>query len=265
MKTGIINSKKEFKELPIYNIQGLMETIVNVAIKSPKYKEKFEQYQKKVTRFSPELEFCMHELGWMIYDPFLSGKDEVLFSNGNRYLLASWDYINKDSFNRKAIDVDLGFPILTDENIRYDKNVKTESIRNGFIDSQGYIDVSFASTPNNAADIIVFERLIRDKDAYDKYQASKDLYVDNFSYLTSQKNVIFAKRLEDGNLSLQYVSDNDGKVRDIINRLDKEGIIKEFIPITQNGNLDLKIQEDEEYDLLVQEETEDKNNMRKAA
>lgn len=237
MKTGVLDSRLEFHELPFYEIQGLMKNIVETATKkSKKYQEIYSDYKKKITRFSPELEFCLHELGWMLYDPFLQNNDEVLFSNGNRCYLASREYVLRDGFDRHSINVDLGYPILTDENVKYDANMTIDNMNEGIIDSQGYVDAGFTDSLDTLAEIEVMQETIRDKKAYLDYLRSKDLFATKLEYITSKKNVISAKKLEDGSLTLQFVSENDGVVQEFIDTAKKENKIAELIPITQEEN-----------------------------
>lgn len=237
MKTGVLDSRLEFHELPFYEIQGLMKNIVETATKkSKKYQEIYSEYKKNITRFSPELEFCLHELGWMLYDPFLQGNDEVLFSNGQRCYLASREYVLKEGFDRHSINVDLGYPMLTDENVKYDANMNIENMDEGIIDSKGYVDAGFTDSLDTLAEIEVMEETISNKEAYLDYLDSKDTYDTKLDYITSKKNVISAKRLEDGTITLQYVSENDGVVQDFIDRAKSEDKIAELIPMTQEEN-----------------------------
>lgn len=237
MKTGVLDSRLEFHELPFYEIRGLMKNIVETATKkSKKYQEIYSEYKKNITRFSPELEFCLHELGWMLYDPFLQGNDEVLFSNGQRCYLASREYVLKEGFDRHSINVDLGYPMLTDENVKYDANMNIENMDEGIIDSKGYVDAGFTDSLDTLAEIEVMEETISNKEAYLDYLDSKDTYDTKLDYITSKKNVISAKRLEDGTITLQYVSENDGVVQDFIDRAKSEDKIAELIPMTQEEN-----------------------------
>lgn len=237
MKTGVLDSRLKFHELPFYEIQGLMKVIVETATKkSKKYSEIYSEYKKNITRFSPELEFCLHELGWMIYDPFLQGNDEVLFSNGNRCYLASREYILKEGFDRHSINVDLGYPMLTDEIVKYDASMNIENMDEGIIDTKGYVDAGFTDSLDTLAEIEVMEETISDKNAYLEYINSKDMYPTKLEYVTSKKNVISAKKLEDGTITLQFVSENDGVVQDFIERAKSENKIAELIPMTQEEN-----------------------------
>lgn len=237
MKAGVLDSKLEYHELPFYEIEGLMKKIVETATqKSAKYQKIYSSYKEKITRFSPELEFCLHELGWMLYDPFLQGNDEVLFSNGTRCYLASREYVLKKGFDRHSIDVDLGYPILTDENIKYDSEISLDNIDEGIIDSKGYVDSHFTDSLDTLAEIEVMENTIGNKEAYEDYLQNKDIYPTKLEYITSKKNVIAAKKLEDGSLTLQFVSENDDKVQDFIDRAKSEHKIAELIPMTQEEN-----------------------------
>lgn len=237
MKIGVLDSKLEFHELPFYEIQGLMKKIVETATKkSKKYQNIYSEYEKNITRFSPEVEFCLHELGWMICDPFLQGNDEVLFSNGERCYLASREYVLRDGFDRHSINVDLGYPMLTDATVKYDPKIKLDSIDEGIIDSKGYVDAGFTDSLDTLAEIEVMEETIANKDAYYDYLKYKDTYTTKLEYITSKKNVISAKKLEDGSLTIQFISENDGKVQSFIDRAKNENRIAELIPITQEEN-----------------------------
>lgn len=237
MKTGVLDSRLEFHELPFYEIQGLTKNIVETATKkSKKYQEIYSEYKKNITRFSPELEFCLHELGWMLYDPFLQGNDEVLFSNGNRCYLASREYVLKEGFDRHSINVDLGYPMLTDDNVKYDASMNIDNMEEGIIDSKGYVDAGFTDSLDTLAEIEVMQETISDKNAYLEYINSKEMYDTKLDYITSKKNVISAKKLEDGTITVQYVSENDGVVQDFIDRAKSENRIAELIPMTQEEN-----------------------------
>lgn len=236
MKTGVMDSRLEFHELPFYEIEGLCNAIVKTAIeKSEKYKELYEEYEKKVTRFSPAFEFCIHELGWMLYDPFTLGNDEVLFSNGKRCYVASMNYITQPNFDRHNIDnPNVGYPVLYDETIGYDPNIAIESIKEGIVDEQGYVDSGFTESLETLAELEVMFKLMKDKEAYEEYLASRDMYATKLDYITSKENVISAKKLEDGSMTIGYASENNGKVADFINRLKAEDKLAEYIPLVAN-------------------------------
>ena len=73
-------------ELEFYDIQGLAEKLVETAKGNETLKEYFAaNFKSKITRVSPEFEFLIHKLGWMLKDPFNLGEDEWLFSNGKAY------------------------------------------------------------------------------------------------------------------------------------------------------------------------------------
>lgn len=241
MKTGLLDSRLDMHELPFYEIEGLCENIVQTAItKSEKYRETYEEYKRKITRFSPAFEFCMHELGWMLYDPFCLGQDEVLFSNGHRCYLASLDYVKTPGFDRKKIDnEEMGFPRLDDETVGYDPKISVDSIKEGIVDSKGYIDCGFTDSLGTLAEIMVMNENIKDKEAYLDCLRSREDYPTRLDYLTSKKNVIAAKKLEDNTVSLRYVSENDGLVQEFIDRLRETNQLADLIPIIGNEDTHL--------------------------
>ncbi|MCX4248857.1 MAG: hypothetical protein OSJ65_03745 [Bacilli bacterium] len=236
MKTGVLDSKMNFHELPFYEIEGLCEKIAEKSASlSDDYKEKYEEYKKNITRFSAAFEFCLHELGWMLYDPFTLGNDEVLFSNGERCYIASMDFVKKEGFNRKDVqNKEVGYPRLDDTTIGYDPNISITSINQGIVDSEGYVDSSFADSLDTLADIEVMFENISSKDAYQMYMSSKNYYQTKLEYITSRPNTMSAQKLPDGNISLQYVSENNGKVLEFINRLKSQDMLAEYIPIKSN-------------------------------
>lgn len=237
MKMGVIDTKGDFHELPFYEIQGLCGEIVNTAIsKNEEYKNKFEEYKNKITRFSPEFEFCIHELGWYLYDPFCLGNDEVLFSNGNRCYIAPMDFVNKEGFNRHDVkNEDKGYPVLTDENVKYDSTLKNDSLyEEGIVDERGYVSASFVPNIETLAEIELMTSMIGSKEVYLDYMRFKNAYSSKLEYLTSKKNVISVKRLEDGTFTLQFVSGNDGIVGEFIQRLNNEEKIAELDPMLGN-------------------------------
>lgn len=236
MKTGVLDSKMNFHELPFYEIEGLCEEIAaKAASLSNDYREKYEDYKKNITRFSASFEFCLHELGWMLYDPFSLGNDEVLFSNGERCYIASMDYVTKEGFNRKDVqNKEVGYPRLDDTTIGYDPNISITSINNGIVDSEGYVDSSFADSLDTLADIEVMFENISSREAYQTYMSSKPYYQTKLEYITSRPNTMSARKLPDGNISLQFVSENTGKVEEFINRLKSQDMLAEYIPIKSN-------------------------------
>lgn len=245
LKTGVYDSKGEFRELYFYKMQGLFEEMTKAAIKaSPELKEKYEnEYKKKITRFSSELEFCLHELGWMIYDPFCQGSDDVLFSNGKRTYVASEDYIKRPDFDRKKINNDkTGFPKLTDEYVGYDADLKDyEAMNAGIIDEQGYVSSFFMPSMEDLATLELMHKMVKDERTYIDYLMHKDEYSSALEYLTSKKNVIAIKKLNDGTCTLEYVSENDGKVKKFIDSIDAEGKVAEFVPLVVEEETHLKV------------------------
>lgn len=232
--TGVFDVKGNFHELYFYKIQGLFEVMTKVAIEaSSELKEKYEkEYKGKITRFSSELEFCLHELGWMIFDPFCRGKDEVLFSNGKRSYIASTNYVSTPDFDRKKIDnEDVGFPLLTDEYVCYDSELKHyDKMDGGIIDEEGYVSSFFLPSMEDLATLELMHKMVGDEKTYTDYLMHKDEFSSSLEYLTSKKNVIGIKKLNDGKCTLEFVSENDGKVQQFIEELEREGYIEKFVP-----------------------------------
>lgn len=242
MKTGVFDSKKIFHEIPFYEIQGLMSEISKKAIElKPEYKKTFEKYKKNITRFSKELEFVLHELGWYIYDPFCHGEDEVLFSNGKRTYLASVSYIMKPDFDRKNIaDDTIGYPLLTDEIVGYDRELNYKNIDEGVVDSNGYVDCKFAGGLEELAEIELLHELIQNKAEYENYINTNHEYNSKLEYLTNKPNTMVARKQNDGTISLLFVSENDGVVKEFVDRLKEEEKISELIPIVGEESIKTK-------------------------
>lgn len=243
--TGVFDTDGNFRELYFYKLQGLFEVMTKAAIEaSSELKEKYEnEYKNKITRFSSELEFCLHELGWMIRDPFCQGKDEVLFSNGHRSYIASIDYVSSPDFDRKKINnEDMGFPVLTDEYIGYDPDLKDyEAMNGGIIDEQGYVSSFFLPSMEDLATLELMHKMVKDEKTYIDYLMHKDEFPSALEYLTSKKNVIAIKKLNDGSCTLEFVSENDGKVQKFIDKIESEGRIAEFVPLVVEENTGLKV------------------------
>lgn len=249
---GVYDTNKKFHKLDFYKMQGLFEEMTKAACNaSPEMKKLYEkEYKGKITRFSSELEFCLHELGWMIYNPFCEQVDEgpsfdpehpkgnVLFSNGKRTYISSGGYIMKPDFDRKSIDVEeTGFPKLTDEYVGYDANLKDYDAMNaGIIDEQGYVSSFFLPSMEELATLELLHKMIKDKETYEDYMLHKDEFANALDYLTSQKNVIAIKKLNDGSCTLEYVSENDGKVQQFIDELKAKDKIAEFVPLVVEEN-----------------------------
>lgn len=236
MTTGVFDSKMNFHELPFYEIEGLCDRIASKACElSDEYKEKYSEYQKNITRFSASLEFCLHELGWMIYDPLSLGEDEVLFSNGSRSYISSLEYVKNPNFDRKSIqDDNFGYPRLDDDTIGFDPNISITSVNSGIVDEEGYVDSGFVDSLDTLAEIEIMTENIRSEEAYKEYLETRYLYPSRLEYITSRPNTLKAEKLPDGNISLQYVSENSGKVEDFINRLRNADMLAEYIPIKAN-------------------------------
>ena len=79
----------------------------------------------------------------------------------------------------------------------------------------------------------MFENM-RSEASYLEYLRQKAFYSSKLEYITSRPNTISAKKLDDGNISLQFVSENNGKVENFINRLREQDMLAEYIPIKGN-------------------------------
>ncbi len=79
----------------------------------------------------------------------------------------------------------------------------------------------------------MFENM-RSEASYLEYLRQKAFYSSKLEYITSRPNTISAKKLADGNISLQFVSENNGKVENFINRLREQDMLAEYIPIKGN-------------------------------
>lgn len=232
---GVIDTKREFHELPPYKIEELCKTMVDVAIsEDEELKKKYEnEYKKKITRFSCNIEFVLRELGWMIYDPLCLGRDEVLFSNGKRDFIASMDYIRSINYDiRSIVNNKAGFLPLTDELLEYDKDLENTSNKNtGLVDDRGYISAINMPSLNDLASLSLMNDLMSDKSVYSDYKNHRDEFRSALEYVTSKRNCISIERMDDGKLTLGFVSENDGKVQSFIDRLEYEERIAELHPL----------------------------------
>ena len=237
MKTGLIDSQGRFHEVDYYEIQNLCEVMVQAAInKSPVLRKVFEEkFANKITRFSKELEFCLHILGWMVYDPFALGRDEVLFSNGERSYIASSEVITKPGFDRTKIkNNNLGFPILTDEVVGFDSTLNhIENYNKGIIDERGYVDASFVPTLKSLADIILMHDMIKDKELYEEFTSRGKNNHHPLDFLTARKNVIAIKKLDNGKYMMHFADENDGRVLEFIDKMEIEDRIEKLEVLEQ--------------------------------
>ena len=217
-------------ELEFYDIQGLAERLVG-AMDNETLKDYFEtNFKDKMTRVSPEFEFLIHKLGWMLKDPFNTGEDEYLFSNGSRAYIVSDDYINQEGFDRFAVQDDtVGFPILTDEALGYvPAPVKIGYVGTGILDEKGYVSASVISDPELLAQVLMMHEMINNKELYEEYtsEETEELYDSVEEYLKARPNIVATKKEANGKISLNYVSENTGTVKDTLDALAAEGLIE---------------------------------------
>ena len=238
MKHGLIQPNGRMHELHMYQIEGLCKAMMETAIKDEKYAAVYEEkYKGKYTYFSEALEFCLHELGWMLYDPFVTGKDEdhvnVLFSNGEECYVTSYKNAISPDFDRKSFNnPEVGIKRLTDETVSYDKTLsKFDEYDDGIVTDQGYISSMFlGENLNKLSLLMILHRMIHDKELYDDYLVNRPTYKDALAYLTAFPNVIAVDRQDNGQFLLSYVSENDGRVLDFINELIISGRMVNYDP-----------------------------------
>lgn len=242
---GVIDTKREFHELPFYKIKELCEVMVKTAVlEDAALKDKYDnEYKNKITRFSCDIEFVIRELGWMIYDPLCLGRDEVLFSNGERSFIASMDYIRSINYDiRSIVNNKAGFLPLTDELLAYDKSLSDTSNKGtGIVDERGYISSDRMPSLNDLASLSLMYDLMSDEEIYKDYLEHRHEFPTSLEYVTSKPNVISLERMDDGKLTLGFVSENDGIVGSFIERLEKEGRIAELKPLVQEERESLKV------------------------
>ena len=218
-------------ELEFYDIQGLAERLVKTAKDNETLKEYFDvNFGSKISRVSPEFEFLLHKLGWMLKDPFNLGEDEWLFSNGKRAYVVSEDYINQEGFDRFAVqDESVGFPILTDEVLGYvPAPVKIGYIGTGILDEKGYVSANVIDDPELLAQVLMMHEMFKNKELYDEYtsEETEELYDSVEEYLKARPNIVATKKEPTGKISLNYVSENTGTVKDTLDALAAEDLIE---------------------------------------
>ncbi len=224
--TGVIDTKGKFHQLYFYKIEELCQVLTRKAIdENLDLRKKYNKmYHGKITRFSKDILFCLHELGWMIYDPFALGREEVLFSNGERAYIASLDYVQQPGFNRMDINNEtVGFPLLTDKFIGYKGLDSLDGIEEGIIDELGYVSSAFLPSLNDLATIILMFDMMKSEEVYRDYLEKRDVLKTPLEYITSKKNCISIKKLEDETYTISYVTENDGAVQDFIDALEASG------------------------------------------
>lgn len=229
----IINSKGEINnlhEINFYDIQQLCETMVNVAMENPELRERYETfYARKITKFSPELQFCIHELGLTIYDPFNRGKDEYLFSNGNRSFVTAAANLNKEKLNRRAVNIqNMGFPIMTDELLHVDKSLNSlENINSGIIDNDSYIDTRCVTNKEIFAQIYLMDLLASNKEIYEHYMAHKGEYPTTLDYLINALGMASVDLNEQGEIELSYTENVNEGTKDIVDFITEGSLVEE--------------------------------------
>ena len=240
MKSGLIDPQGNMHVIDFYEIQGLCSVMVNKAInESEMVRRDYEtNFKNKMTRFSPEFEDCINRLGWMLYDPFCLGNDEVLFSNGKRSFVASLDYISKPGFNRYAIDNDkAGFPILTDETVGYDKDLKDASkYTTGIVDLEGYVSADFVPSLESLAEIELMQAMLKDQVTYDKYLEAKKEGKKPLEFLIGQRDCIAISKNASGKFVLSYAEENVGKVADFIKDLEAADLVADYDVVQAKSN-----------------------------
>lgn len=250
---------KNFQKLYVYEIKNLCEEMVRTLLSSDKpdtnnLKQKFnDEYASKCTRFNPSIEFCIHELHMAIKDPLCFGNEEVLISNGKRAYFVSSATYNSEGFDINNINrEDIGMPILTDETINYDPTLKNYSTyNNGIIDEDGYIDNSFVENSSSLGEIILMHKLFADKSVYDDYMKTKQFYKSPLEYITSRPNCIAVSKIND-KFNLQFVSENDGRVKEFINELTSNDLTDD-LPLVGAQNITPMVlpEESEEIDIPI--------------
>lgn len=236
--TEISFDGKSFQQLYVYEIRNLCDEMVRALLESDKPDEKHlkdkynNEYANKCTRFSPSVEFCIHELHMMIKDPLCLGNGEVLASNGKRAYLISEATFNSEGFDVTAVTKeDIGRPVLNDETVGYDPNITNLSlITKGIVDSDGYVDSSFVGSITSLGEIVLMDKLFSDKALYEDYIANRVYFSSPLEFITSKPNCIAIAK-ENERYKLRYVSENDGKVQNFIDTLEQKDLIEENLPL----------------------------------
>ena len=105
------------------------------------------------------------------------------------------NFIKKYSiyFEPKAITrTDIGFPILTEEIVGYDRSLENiDSYDDGIVNEKGYISSKMVNGNLDAlAKVILMHELSRSEELYNHYLKNRGLYLSQLEYLTSLKNLI---------------------------------------------------------------------------
>lgn len=229
----LIDQQGNVLEIEFYKIQNLCEVMVDAAINNSRVlRVEFEdEYLSRMTRFSPEFEFCLHRLGWMLYDPYCLGKDEVLFSNGERSYVANSEFVKQEGFNRFAVKNDkVGYARLTDELIKYDDSLnKINDYTVGIVDEEGYVDAGFVSNVVNLADVIVMSKLIQDESFFKEYVRDGKNYANSLLFLLSRKNTLVVRHLSDGKFQMKGDKESTGMIRNFVDKLEIMGLINDTV------------------------------------
>lgn len=246
IKYGVVTPEGVMKELFYYEIKELFERIMKLAIEdNEEYRKIYEEkYEGKYTCFSDAIEFCLHELGWMIYDPYSVGADKVMFSNGNMSYVADRKVVLAEGFDRKSVTATTGMPRLTDENVSYDKTLMNfDSYEEGIVTEDGYVSSHvFNDKLNILSRVMLMHEMTGSETLYKHYMENRPSYATTLEYYTSFPNVISVKKQGDS-FSLQYVSENDGKVQEFIDTLNITGKLSNYDPVA--------VEEDRAYKLAA--------------
>ena len=234
IKYGVVGPNKELKELYMFEIKGLFEQLMKVAIENDEeYKRVYEEkYAGKYNCFSEAIEFCLHELGWMIYNPFANGKKDVLFSNGENTYVTTLERVQEEGFDRLSITAP-GMPRLTDENVSYDKTLtKLETYDDGIVTEKGYVSATpFREDLNILTRMMLLHEMAGNEKLYNHFLENRPKYTSALDYFTSFPNVIAVDKLENGQYLVRFVSENDGRVLDFINGLIISGNMANYDPM----------------------------------
>ena len=261
MDTGIITPTGVEEKMPLFQIGPYLVGVVRNAIKDDMILNAKYQYMRQcITRFSPEVILALTDLNYKIVAPFAKSVNNVLFSNGGALFMASKNYVCGRYFKPEQLPDSDGYPIPTDEMIKYDKELANiDNIQCGIIDNNGYVDSTFLDPvtkvdPGRTSNVLLASLLLMNdmlfyeplyKDALKNRKKMNDL-----EYMTSKPNCICIQR--DGDkFNLSYVSDNLGKVGNFIQKLKDQQLIAKY-DMLPAPSTDLTVQE--EGNLQVVEE-----------
>lgn len=205
----------ETLEPPVYEINNTFKAMVDKATsEDQRYQDIFvNNYQNKMTYFSPYVAFCLNELNFDIYihDPLMTNRNEVLFATNGRFYIASYDFVNRIGFNKKLINnYSKGFQIPTDEVIHFDETVDATKFENGIITDKGYLSSDFISNFSEFLQIVLCNMVIQDEASYRDYLENAINYKDIIDYFLNGKKITITHLNED-KLDTYYNSDAFGK------------------------------------------------------